>query len=191
MSKIDSRKLRQALGQFATGVTIVTTAGENEEPIGITANSFNSVSLDPPMVLWSLSKDAYSKSAFCSAEYFCVHVLTSTQRELSERFARASEDKFADLEWSKGLGAAPLLHEYVAQFECRTTNQYPVGDHIVFVGEVVRFAKTNKRPLVFHGGAYAHAERRMMSELAKAVGEKKPFPGDRRTATRRGDNSEV
>lgn len=143
-----------------TGVTIVTTVGDNEEPIGVTANSFSSVSLEPPMILWSLSNGAHSRLAFQNAEYFCIHVLTAAQQELAERFARAGADKFGSLECTRGLGSVPLLQEFVARFQCRTVDQHLVGDHIVFFGEVLQYNKTDERPLVFHGGRYSLAERR-------------------------------
>lgn len=180
MNDNDTEGLRHALGQFATGVTIVTTAGINNESVGITANSFSSVSLDPPLVLWALSKTALSRRAFENAAYFCVHVLAASQEELSERFASRGKNKFAGLIWAPGLGSVPMLEEYVARFQCRMTNQYPVGDHLVFVGEVLRFDKSDKRPLVFHGGRYALAERRMIAKMARRLDNKKPFPNDRR-----------
>ena len=185
MSSLDSKGFRQALGQFVTGVTIVTTIDENDQPIGITANSFSSVSLEPPLVLWSLSTNASSKKAFSDAKYFGVHVLTSTQQELSDRFATTGIDKFSGIEWSLGLGSVPLLREYVALFQCRTAHQFPVGDHIIFVGEVLQFCKTNKRPLVFHGGRYALAERRIMADIARQVGEDTGVSGERREANRK------
>lgn len=172
--------LRQALGQFATGVTIVTTLGADNEPVGITANSFSSVSLEPPLVLWSLSTTALSRPAFENATYFGVHVLTAAQEELSERFGSRGRNKFAGLKWAPGPGSVPLLEEYAARFQCRMANRYPVGDHIVFVGEVLRFDKSDKRPLVFHGGTYAVAERRKLAKVVRHLGESKPFPGDRR-----------
>lgn len=172
--------LRQALGQFATGVTIVTTSGPDSEPVGITANSFSSVSLEPPLVLWSLSTSALSRRAFESAAFFCVHVLTASQEELSERFGSRGKNKFAGLNWTSGPGSVPLLEEFVARFQCRMTSQYPVGDHIVFVGEVLRFDKADKRPLVFHGGGYALAERRRMARVALRLSDASPLPGDRR-----------
>lgn len=175
-----SKDLRHALGQFATGVTIVTTAGPENEPIGITANSFSSVSLDPPLVLWSLSNATRSKPAFEKAAYFCIHVLTSSQEELSERFALRGGDKFRGLAWAPGHGSVPMLDEYVARFQCRMTSRYPVGDHTVFVGEVVRFDRADKRPLVFHGGRYALAERRAMEKLARRLDERRADSGDRR-----------
>ena len=176
----DTDGLRQALGQFVTGVTIVTTAGFNREPIGITANSFSSVSLDPPLVLWSLSKVALSRKAFENAAYFCVHVLAQHQRELSERFASRGEDKFADLKWVDGPGGVPMFEEYVARFHCRTVNQFPVGDHIVFVGEVLEHDRSNLRPLVFHGGCYAMSERRATRGADEPAENGMPATGDRR-----------
>ena len=160
MSQTNKKELRQALGQYMTGVTIVTTIGDDAEPRGVTANSFSSVSLEPPLILWSLAKKASSGLAFRNSEYFCVHVLTASQQALAERFACTGVDKFDGLEWSRGLGSVPLLSEFVVQFQCRTVNQHSVGDHIVFFGEVLEFENTGKRPLVFHGGQFALAERR-------------------------------
>lgn len=180
MSQIKKMELRQALGQYMTGVTIVTTAGNNDEPIGVTANSFSSVSLDPPMILWSLSDGANSRPAFQESEYFCIHVLTASQQDLAERFARAGADKFAGLDCLRGLGSAPLLPEYVAQFQCRTVDQHVVGDHIVFFGEVLKYDKTDKRPLVFHGGRFSHAERRRKADAVSRSGSKQNYPADRR-----------
>jgi len=180
MEKRDTEGLRHALGQFTTGVTIVTTAGPNDEPIGVTANSFNSVSLDPPMVLWSLATSALSRGAFEAAGHFCVHVLAASQEELSQRFAARGKNKFGELQWVRGAGSVPMLEEYVARFQCRMTNQYPVGDHIVFVGEVLHFDKSDKRPLVFHGGRYALAERRLMEKVARRLGGRAQHPEDRR-----------
>lgn len=176
----DTEGLRHALGQFATGVTIVTTAGPDDEPIGVTANSFNSVSLDPPLVLWSLMNASLSRPNFESAAHFCVHILAASQEELSQRFAARSRNKFSGLKWVRGVGSVPMLEEYVARFQCRMTNQYPVGDHIVFVGEVLHFDKTDKRPLVFHGGRYALAERRLMAKVARRLGGRPAHRGDRR-----------
>ncbi|MGH8196966.1 MAG: flavin reductase family protein [Steroidobacteraceae bacterium] len=180
MENCDKEGLRHALGQFATGVTIVTTAGSNDEPIGVTANSFNSVSLDPPMVLWSLMTSSLSRPAFENAAHFCVHILAVSQEDLSQRFAARGKDKFSGLKWVRGAGSVPMLEEYVARFQCRMANQYPVGDHIVFVGEVLHFDRTDKRPLVFHGGRYALAERRLMEKVARRLGGRAPHRGDRR-----------
>jgi 3-hydroxy-9,10-secoandrosta-1,3,5(10)-triene-9,17-dione monooxygenase reductase component len=180
MDSLEKDSLRQALGQFATGVTIVTTAGRDGEPLGVTANSFNSVSLNPPMVLWSLSAAALSRSSFEESDHFCVHVLTASQEDLSRKFGAPGNDKFGGLSWTRGLGSVPLLDEYVARFQCRKAHQFPVGDHIVFVGEVVDFRRTNARPLVFHGGRYALAERRMLESIARQLAEEESSPADRR-----------
>ena len=145
---------RKALGSFATGVTIVTTCAGGER-FGVTANSFSSVSLDPPLVLWSLAKTSSSLSAFSSAPGFAVHILASDQQELSNRFAKRKSDKFADLVLETGDSGNPLLTGCAARFQCRTTYQYEGGDHIIFVGKVIDFSHGDKEPLLFHAGRYA------------------------------------
>jgi 3-hydroxy-9,10-secoandrosta-1,3,5(10)-triene-9,17-dione monooxygenase reductase component len=150
----DPGQFRQALGAFTTGVTIVTTRGPDGLDCGLTANSFNSVSVDPPMVLWSLNKAAGSVPAFTGSEYFAVHILATEQEALSNRFASRGEDRFAGLTVSRGPGGIPLLDGCSARFQCRTTYQYEGGDHIIFVGEVLTFDHFAKPPLVFHGGGY-------------------------------------
>lgn len=180
MNALDKDALRHALGQFATGVTIVTTMGKGDRPVGVTANSFNSVSLNPPMVLWSLAASALSRSAFEDAGHFCVHVLTAAQERLSRKFAEQGSDKFGNVEWQRGLDSVPLLAEYAARFQCRKAQQFPVGDHVLFVGEVLEFHRSDSRPLVFHGGRYALAERRLMERIARELGEDHPDSGDRR-----------
>lgn len=158
--QFDSKAFRQALGSFATGVTIITTRGADGEPLGLTVNSFNSVSLDPPLVLWSLAESALSLPIFREAEYWAVHVLSSEQAELSTLFAKRGEDKFSGLELEEGLGGIPLLTGCSARFQCKTAFQYEGGDHVIFVGEVEAFDQTEAAPLVFHGGRYAHATHR-------------------------------
>lgn len=153
--QLESESFRRALGSFTTGVTVVTTYDQtNDVDVGLTANSFNSVSLDPPLVLWSLARSSRSLDAFVNAEYFAVHVLAVDQEELSGRFARRGEDKFNDLELERGPGNIPLLNRFAARFICRTAFQYEGGDHEIFVGEVVAFDHTDAAPLVFHGGQY-------------------------------------
>lgn len=159
-SSVDPDSFRQALGSFATGVAIVTTRAPDGEPLGLTISSFNSVSLDPPMVLWSLAKNAYSLPAFRAAGHWAVHVLSAHQDELSSRFARRGENKFAGLEVDEGVGGVPLLRDCSARFQCRTVSQYEGGDHVIFMGEVLGFDRVEAPPLVFHGGRYAHATRR-------------------------------
>lgn len=156
----DPGEFRKALGSFATGVTIITTRAGDGSPLGLTVNSFNSVSLNPPLVLWSLAETSLSLPAFRDASHFAVHVLATDQEDLSGRFARRGQDKFAGLEVDTGAGGVPLLRGCSARFECRTQFQYQGGDHTIFVGEVVAFARSETAPLVFHGGKYAHATRR-------------------------------
>ena len=158
--QFDPKAFRQALGSFATGVTIITTRSPDGEPLGLTVNSFNSVSMDPPMVLWSLDKKAMSLPIFRDASHWAVHVLSTDQAELSTRFAMRGEDKFADLELETGHGDTPLLRGCSARFQCKTAFQYEGGDHVIFVGEVETFDRSEAAPLVFHGGRYAHATRR-------------------------------
>lgn len=150
---VDKMTFRQALGSFTTGVTVVTTRGD-EGDVGLTANSFNSVSLEPPMVLWSLAKSAFSLSAFRQAEHFAVHILSVDQENVSNQFAKAGKEKFAGVELERGPDDIPLLRQCAARFICKTTYQYEGGDHIIFVGEVVDFDHWQREPLLFHSGQY-------------------------------------
>jgi acyl-coenzyme A synthetase/AMP-(fatty) acid ligase/flavin reductase (DIM6/NTAB) family NADH-FMN oxidoreductase RutF len=165
-----SVSFRAALGAFTTGVTVVTTKGTDGSDTGLTANSFNSVSLDPPMVLWSLSRSSLNLEAFTAARYFAIHVLSSEQQEISRRFATRSVDKFSNLELERGPGDIPLLADCAARFICETTYHYEGGDHIIFVGTVQRFDQSEKSPLLFHGGQYARIlkppEKRDTSEIS-------------------------
>jgi len=162
-------EFRNALGSFATGVTIATTLDVNGEPVGVTASSFNSVSLDPPLVLWSLAKNSLSRDAFCNSGHFAVHVLAASQEELSNRFARSGEDKFAAVEWAKGELGSPVFTNHAALFECRTKHQYEGGDHIILVGEVVSFDARDEAPLLFHGGRYVERRPRSAGEAGQTV----------------------
>jgi 3-hydroxy-9,10-secoandrosta-1,3,5(10)-triene-9,17-dione monooxygenase reductase component len=162
----DSREFRSALGTFATGVTVVTSRSSSGEPVGLTANSFNSVSLDPPLVLWSLARNARSLPVFANASHWAVHILAADQEALSNRFASRGEDKFAGLELESGIDDTPLLRGCAARFQCRTAFQYEGGDHIIFVGEVVAFDHSGLQPLVFHGGRYAFATQKLPSAAA-------------------------
>ena len=160
----DTRLFRDALGAFATGVTIVTTLSPQGEDIGLTANSFNSVSLDPPMVLWSLATRARSLPAFLGNPHFAVHVLSAEQDALSHRFATQGADKFAGLEVERGQAGIPLLKGCSARFECRTAFKHEGGDHVIFVGEVMAFESFDREPLLFHGGRYAVAVEKIAAE---------------------------
>src|SRR5262245_40581181 len=130
---IDTRDLRDALGCFATGVTVVTARGTHGEIAGVTANSFCSVSLEPPLVLWCLAKTAPSRAIFSNAGHFAVHVLAEDQCDLSLRFSRPSKDKFSGLSVGEGLGGVPLLDGVAALFECRGEHRYEGGDHLIIV----------------------------------------------------------
>ena len=180
MNESDHNDLRNAFGQFVTGVTVVTTSGADRVPIGVTANSFGSVSLQPPMVLWSLAHSARSRATFEKAEYFCVHILMASQRELSERFACAGAQKFGDVKWRWGRHSLPLLREYLARFVCKACDRHAVGDHTVIIGEVLEYDIRSGRPLVFHGGQYAMSERRMTQEVARQLDAGRPATVDRR-----------
>ncbi len=151
----DPRAFRDALGHFATGVTIVTTRDAEGEPVGVTVNSFASVSLEPPLVLWSLAKKSWSLPAFQQAGHYAVHVLASDQQALSDRFARASTDKFGGLDVVEGEGGAPLLAGCAAVFECSVEHRYEGGDHLILVGRVLNFSSAEQAPLLFHRGRYA------------------------------------
>lgn len=157
---LDARALRSALGSFTTGVTIITTRDASGAPVGITANSFNSVSLDPPMVLWSLARSARSLPTFAAASHWAVHILSAQQEDLSNRFAKSGGDKFAGLEFDAGHGDVPLLANCSARLQCRSAFQYEGGDHLIFVGEVLDFDTRELPPLVFQSGRYAFAARR-------------------------------
>jgi len=162
---IEKLSFRKALGTFATGVTIVTTRDDGGNDVGLTANSFNAVSLDPPLVLWSLAKTSLSLAAFTGSSHFAVHILAANQVELSNQFARRGENKFAALALERGENQIPLLTDCTARFQCRTAYRYEGGDHIIFVGEVTSFDHNELAPLVFHGGEYAVTTRRQSSTI--------------------------
>lgn len=152
---------RAALGQFATGVTIITTQAidADGEPhfLGFTANSFNSVSLDPPLVLWSLARAAGSLAVFRENSHYAVNVLASDQIALSRRFGSrtaAAPDRFDGIAWREGFRGAPVLEGCCAWFECFNRSRYEEGDHVIFVGEVERCGYTRHEPLIFQGGDY-------------------------------------
>ena len=150
-----AQEFRAALGMFATGVTIVTARSADGQLIGLTANSFNSVSLAPPLVLWSLSRAAASMAVFSAGSHYAINILASDQKELAERFALKGVDRWHGVTFDTGSGGAPLLHGAAATFECFNRSRYEEGDHVIFVGEVERCAhKTGASPLLFHGGRY-------------------------------------
>ncbi|MBK6866816.1 MAG: flavin reductase family protein [Burkholderiales bacterium] len=148
-------EFRAALGMFATGVTIVTARTPAGELVGLTANSFSSVSLEPPLVLWSLSQRSLSAPAFHAAPYYAVSVLAADQRDLALRFAAAADERWRGTDWRPGVTGAPLIEGAVAHFECRNRSRYDEGDHIVFIGQVEHCAhRAGAAPLLFHGGRF-------------------------------------
>ena len=147
--------LRAAFGEFVTGVTIVTAANPAGGYLGVTCNSFSSVSLEPALVSWALSLRSTSIDGFRSASHFAVHILAADQVALSTRFARSSTNKFENLTFALGAGGVPLFDGVAAYFECRNERQLEGGDHIIFLGQVLRFWKSGRSPLIFHRGQYA------------------------------------
>lgn len=153
-------ELRRALGSFATGVTIVTardpgTDGVVAHDVGLTVNSFSSVSLEPPLVQWCIARRAASFEAFRRASHYAVHVLGAEQRELSQRFATHGIDRFAGIEFERGPGGLPLLPGCVTRFACRIVERYAGGDHVILLAEVEAFETSEVEPLLYLRGAYA------------------------------------
>lgn len=150
-----AQEFRAALGMFATGVTIVTARTADGRAVGLTANSFNSVSLSPPLVLWSLSRAAASMAVFSTGSHYAINVLAADQKALAERFASRGGDRWGGVAFDTGAGGAPLLHGAAAVFECFNRSRYEEGDHVIFVGEVERCThRRGASPLLFHGGRY-------------------------------------
>lgn len=148
------RRFRDAMAQFATGVTIIATPLEAGAFVGFTANSFNSVSLDPPLIVWSLARHSRSLAAFEGAERYAVSVLGRGQAELARRFSRPHADRFAGVDYRLGAAGAPLIEGAVAWLECRHHALHPAGDHMLFIGEVESCAFRPAPPLLWHGGRY-------------------------------------
>jgi flavin reductase (DIM6/NTAB) family NADH-FMN oxidoreductase RutF len=148
-------EFRNSLAMFATGVTIVTARATSGKLAGLTANSFNSVSLSPPLVLWSLARAAASLAAFSTGSHYAINILAADQTNLARRFAAKGVDRFADVAFEQGIGGAPLLAGAAATFECFNRSRYFEGDHVIFVGEVERCAhRIGASPLLFHGGKF-------------------------------------
>lgn len=152
--KFDPRDLRRAFGNFATGVTIVTTVDAEGSPSGFTANSFSSVSIDPPLLLVSIAKTAYGCDIFTNSRGFAINILAHDQSDLSNRFARAGSDKFADLDWRGAVTGSPIIDRVVAWFDCEHYEQVDAGDHIILIGKVMQYSYNTHSPLGFCRGAY-------------------------------------
>ncbi|KVF15348.1 flavin reductase [Burkholderia vietnamiensis] len=168
LAAVDPLQLRAAFGHFPTGVTVITTRAADGRKVGLTANSFSSLSLDPPLLLWSLRKVAPSRPDFVAATHFAINILAHDQLELSRRFATPRADKFDGVPHDDAdAGGVPCLHGSSARFVCRNVGHYEGGDHLLFIGRIEAFDAFGKAPLVFHAGEYralcAHPD------LARAV----------------------
>lgn len=168
-AEFDNQAFRQALGSFTTGVTIITATAPDGTPVGLTANSFNSVSLDPPLVLWSLAKTSLSVDAFNETEHWNVHVLSQHQQDLSNIFASRGEDKFKDIPLDESVNTAPLIPDCSARFQCRNVVTHDGGDHLIFIGEVLAFDQKALPPLVFQQGQYAMTARKPWEDVNLSV----------------------
>ncbi len=157
--RFDRRDFRRALGQFATGVTVVTARASDGRKVGVTVNSFSSVSLNPPLILWSLSRQAQSFADFAGCTHFVVNVLEAKQHHLSRQFSTPVADKYAGVEFAEGKGGIPMLNGALAHFVCRKVKQYDGGDHVILLGEVEEYKYGEGEPLVFHSGRYRVATR--------------------------------
>ncbi|MDB5770251.1 MAG: flavin reductase family protein [Burkholderia sp.] len=153
-TQCDARHFRNALSQFATGVTVITTRLPDGSFLGLTASSFNSVSLDPPLVLWSLAQGASSLPVFTGNTHYVINVLSADQAPLAERFAKRLDNRFEGVNFALSHTGLPILKGAAAWFECHNRSRYPEGDHVIFVGEVERCDVAPKPALVFHGGKF-------------------------------------
>ncbi|BFM15046.1 hypothetical protein R50073_12290 [Maricurvus nonylphenolicus] len=159
MASIDITEFRNALGSFPTGVTVITTTDREGNPIAMTASSFNSVSLDPPLILWSIGYERSSLPAFRETGKFVVHVLAEDQIDISNKFAGSGAGDFSEVEYDKNDHGIPMLPGCVSRFECVTRHEYEGGDHLIIVGEVERFVTEDKQPLLFCRGKYAEIKK--------------------------------
>jgi len=154
----DGRDFRNALGRFATGVCVITSAPEGQKPFGMTVNSFASVSLDPALVLWSLQNDSECFALFEGADKFAVNILADDQLAISNQFAKRGEHDLPEGSYRIGKTGNPVLKGVLTTFECKIWERYPGGDHTILVGEVLEMENrpnSNGKPLCFYGGGYA------------------------------------
>jgi len=148
----DASLLRQTLGCYPTGVVVATTLGDSDAPVGLTINSFSSVSLDPPLILWSIAHSAPSLNAFRNHTSFAINILSEQQKVACMQFSQPSENKFAGIEWHSGYDGVPVLDNALAVLQCKTYQRYAGGDHEIVLGEVRHIDHTDQAPLVFHRG---------------------------------------
>lgn len=175
-TEFDSKSFRRALGNFATGVTIITAQNAKGEKVGVTANSFNSVSLEPPLILWSIDKRSSSYEVFTEATHFAVNILAADQIDLSNKFARSKDDKYASVDYELGVGNVPVLKECSAVFECERFNILEGGDHWIIIGKVVHYQDNGRSPLLYHQGAYSSVLPHPSLNIKPQEGEE-VFPG--------------
>lgn len=175
----DPRDFRRALSQFPTGVTVITVQTAEGEHVGVTASSFNTVSIDPALVLWSVDKSAMSAPVFESCQHFAVNVLTDNQVSVSNRFASRGEDKFKDFPYTESTRGCALFDCYAAQFECDLWQVYEGGDHLIIVGQVTDYRyNVGEQPLVFSRGGYAMADHHLSSVQKASSAPVEGFVGD-------------
>ena len=153
-----NKDFRRALGSFPTGVTVVTTMDKNNKPIGFTANSFTSVSLNPHLILICIGKNSSNIQTFTQAEYFAISILSHNQRQISITFANPSDDRFAEVKWEKKETGSPIISDSVAWFDCKKKQSIDAGDHIILIGQVLNFAASTNIPLVFLQGNYVNPD---------------------------------
>lgn len=153
-TEIDPQEFRRALSSFATGVGVVTTVDGRGNKVGITISSFNSVSLEPPLILWSVGLDSMSYDAFVAADHFAIHILGRHQMEMCDRFAQRSENKFDGIDVRSGLHGVPILPDFAVCFQCSTEHVYPGGDHKIIVGRVYHIEERETEPLIYYRGGF-------------------------------------
>lgn len=178
----DARTFRNALGSFPTGVAVITAIGTDDLPVGLTCNSFSSVSLDPPLVSWGLRLNSKNLEAFQKAPAFAINILAEDQTELSGRFAKSGgPEKFDDVGWKAGYAGVPVIDDCVAAFECAKFAEHLAGDHVLFLGQVHAFSQgTEEHSLVFYKGAYM-----MLTQSLRELASSGPVQGARLHEARR------
>ncbi|MBQ0807248.1 MAG: flavin reductase family protein [Porticoccus sp.] len=154
MTDNEVRALRNAMGNFATGITVVTAVDEQGEPQGMTANSFSSVSLEPALISWCVGQESRLFELFQHTNHFAVNILHSGQQSISQLFSGPEEDKFDRISWYPGMNGVPLLNDCASVFQCEIEHRYPGGDHTILVGRVLDFSSVPMAPLIFHCGQY-------------------------------------
>lgn len=174
LTSFDKRQLRDVFGTFTTGVTIVTTRTADGKAHGVTANSFSSVSLDPPLVLWCQALTSSSHSSFSESEHFVVNILAEDQVDVSNKFAKSHENKFAGIDHHDGLGGAPVIRGSAAHLECVKVAAYPGGDHVVYIGRVERVGRSSRRPLAFGSGRYMSTYAHDLGPVSTQIGWDRP-----------------